>query len=78
MSNYLLGQRFGVGINIGPAPVLGAICAKLGNQYPPNGPTDTGGINRLVEFFQGLGFDAKEARDGLTEMLKFAYGLRAA
>jgi hypothetical protein len=52
------------------------ICAKLGNQSPPNGPTDTAGIERLVGFFRALGLDAQEAREGLTGMLKFAYGVR--
>jgi hypothetical protein len=52
------------------------ICAKLANQYPPDGPNDNNGIARLAAFFAGLGMDAAEARDGLTEMLKFAYSLR--
>lgn len=52
------------------------ICAKLGNQYPPNGPADTAGIDRLATFFRTLGFDAQEAREGLTGMLDFAYGVR--
>lgn len=52
------------------------ICAKLANQDPPAGPNDSGGIERLVIFFRALGIDAKEARDGLTDMLKFAYSLR--
>ncbi len=52
------------------------ICAKLANQNPPAGPADAGGIERLVGFFASLGLDPNEARRGLTEMLKFAYGLR--
>lgn len=52
------------------------ICAKLANQQPPGGPGDTDGIERLARFFRPLGIAADEARDGLTEMLKFAYGLR--
>jgi hypothetical protein len=52
------------------------ICAKLGNQLPPNGPTDGAGIERLVGFFRALGFDPQEAREGLTSMLNFAYGVR--
>ncbi|CAN5551390.1 hypothetical protein BH10PSE6_BH10PSE6_30910 [soil metagenome] len=51
------------------------ICAKPANQDPPSGPIDTGGIERLVSFFRSLGLDAEEARQGLTEMLKFAYRL---
>ncbi len=52
------------------------ICAKLANQNPPAGPGDAGGIDRLVGFFRSLGIGADEARQGLTEMLKFAYSLR--
>jgi hypothetical protein len=52
------------------------ICAKLANQFPPNGPNDLGGINRLAAYFQTLGMSAGEARDGLTSMLNFAYGIR--
>ena len=52
------------------------ICAKLANQNPPVGPSDAGGIDRLVGFFRSLGIGADEARQGLTEMLKFAYSLR--
>lgn len=51
------------------------ICAKLANQDPPSGPSDTGGIERLVRFFRSVGLDADEARHGLTEMLEFAYRL---
>jgi hypothetical protein len=52
------------------------ICAKLANRFPPNGPNDVGGINQLVAYFQTLGMDANEAREGLTSMLNFAYGMR--
>jgi hypothetical protein len=52
------------------------ICAKLANQFPPSGPDDVGGINRLVAYFQTLGMSAIEARDGLASMLRFAYSLR--
>ena len=52
------------------------ICAKLANRFPPNGPDDVGGINRLALYFQTLGMDANEARAGLTSMLGFAYSLR--
>jgi hypothetical protein len=52
------------------------ISAKLGNQHPPNGPTDTAGIERLVGFFRAFGLDAQEAREGLSSMLRFAYGVR--
>jgi hypothetical protein len=52
------------------------ICAKLGNQHPPTGPADTAGIDRLVAFFRGVGFGSQEAREGLTGMLNFAYGVR--
>lgn len=52
------------------------ICAKLANRFPPNGPADTGGINRLAAYFQTLGMDAGEARAGLAAMLNFSYGLR--
>jgi len=52
------------------------ICAKLANRFPPNGPNDVGGINRLAAYFQTLGMSANEARDGLASMLSFAYGLR--
>ena len=51
------------------------ICAKLANRFPPNGPNDAGGINRLASYFQSLGMDASEARQGLTSMLGFAYSL---
>ena len=50
------------------------ICAKLANQFPPNGPSDVGGIDQLVTYFQTLGMDAAEAREGLMSMLGFAYG----
>jgi hypothetical protein len=49
------------------------ICAKLANQFPPTGPNDVAGINRLATYFQTLGMSANEARDGLTSMLRFAY-----
>jgi hypothetical protein len=52
------------------------ICAKLANQFPPSGPDDGGGINRLVAYFQTLGMSAIEAREGLASMLRFAYSLR--
>jgi hypothetical protein len=52
------------------------ICAKLANQFPPGGPNDTAGINRLAAYFQTLGMSPGEARDGLTSMLNFAYGVR--
>jgi hypothetical protein len=50
------------------------ICAKLANRFPPNGPSDVGGIHQLVSYFQTLGMDATEAREGLMSMLSFAYG----
>jgi hypothetical protein len=50
------------------------ICAKLANRFPPNGPSDVGGIHQLVGYFQILGMDASEAREGLISMLSFAYG----
>jgi len=50
------------------------ICAKLANRFPPNGPSDVGGIHQLVTYFQTLGMDATEAREGLMSMLSFAYG----
>jgi hypothetical protein len=40
------------------------------------GPNDVGGINQLAAYFQTLGMDANEAREGLTSMLNFAYGVR--
>lgn len=52
------------------------ICAKLANRLPPNGPNDVGGITQLAAYFQTLGMDTNEAREGLTSMLNFAYGLR--
>jgi hypothetical protein len=52
------------------------ICAKLAGQMPPAGPGDTAGIDRLVDYFVSIGMTADEARDGLTSMLDFAYGLR--
>jgi hypothetical protein len=52
------------------------ICAKLANRLPPNGPNDVGGITQLAAYFQTLGMDANEAREGLTSMLNFAYGMR--
>lgn len=52
------------------------ICAKLANRLPPNGPNDVGGITQLAAYFQTLGMDASEAREGLTSMLNFAYGMR--
>ena len=52
------------------------ICAKLANRFPPAGPNDVGGINQLAAYFQTLGMDANEAREGLTSMLNFAYGVR--
>jgi hypothetical protein len=52
------------------------ICAKLANRLPPNGPNDVGGITQLAAYFQTLGMDANEAREGLTSMLNFAYGVR--
>jgi hypothetical protein len=52
------------------------ICAKLANQFPPNGPNDAAGINRLAAWFQTLGMSAQEAREGLASMLGFAYSLR--
>jgi hypothetical protein len=53
-----------------------AICAKLANRLRPNGPNDVGGITQLAAYFQTLGMDASEAREGLTSMLNFAYGMR--
>jgi hypothetical protein len=52
------------------------ICAKLADQFPPNGPNDTAGINRLAAWFQSIGMNAQEAREGLASMLSFAYSLR--
>jgi hypothetical protein len=52
------------------------ICAKLANQFPPYGPGDTPGLNRLVAYFQTIGLSPGEARDGLSSMLNFAYGVR--
>jgi hypothetical protein len=52
------------------------ICAKLANRLPPNGPSDVGGITQLAAYFQTLGMDANEAREGLTSTLNFAYGVR--
>jgi hypothetical protein len=52
------------------------ICAKLANRLPPNGPDDVGGITQLAAYFQTLGMDTNEAREGLTSMLNVAYGLR--
>ena len=52
------------------------ICAKLANRFPPTGPNDVGAINQLAAYFQTLGMDANEAREGLTSMLNFAYGVR--
>jgi hypothetical protein len=52
------------------------ICAKLASRLPPNGPNDVGGITQLAAYFQTLGMDANEAREGLTSMLNFAYGMR--
>jgi hypothetical protein len=42
----------------------------------PNGPNDVGGITQLAAYFQTLGMDADEAREGLTSMLNFACGMR--
>ena len=50
------------------------ICAKLANRFPPNGPSDVGGIHQLDSYVQTLGMDASEAREGLMSMLNFAYG----
>ena len=52
------------------------ICAKLANQFPPYGPDDVPGLNRLVAYFQTIGLDPAESRDGLSSMLNFAYGVR--
>lgn len=52
------------------------ICAKLGGQLPPNGPNDTGGIQRLAGWFRSIGLSDREARDGLSQMLDFAYRFR--
>ncbi|MFO1159597.1 MAG: hypothetical protein U1E60_12220 [Reyranellaceae bacterium] len=49
------------------------ICAKLGHQFPPNGPQDVAGIDRLALYLQTQGMNASEARDGLLSMLQFAY-----
>jgi hypothetical protein len=52
------------------------ICAKLGNRFPPNGPNDAAGIDRLALWFQSIGMSRDEAREGLASMLSFAYSLR--
>jgi hypothetical protein len=52
------------------------ICAKLGNRFPPNGPNDAAGIDRLALWFQSIGMSREEAREGLASMLSFAYSLR--
>lgn len=52
------------------------ICAKLAGQSSPNGPGDQAGIRRLVQYFVSIGLDAAEARDGLNQMLSFAYKFR--
>jgi hypothetical protein len=52
------------------------ICAKLAGEMPPEGPGDKIGIDRLVNFFRSIGIAAEEAREGLTQMLAFAYKFR--
>jgi hypothetical protein len=54
------------------------ICAKLAGEMPPTGPNDSFGIDRLVSFFRSIGLAADEAREGLTQMLTFAYKFRSA
>ena len=49
---------------------------QLANRFPPNGPNRVGGIHQLVTYFQTLGMDATEAREGLMSMLGFVYGTR--
>jgi hypothetical protein len=49
------------------------ICAKLASQAPPRGPNDAAGIARLVSYFRALGLSEAESRQGLSEMLSFAY-----
>lgn len=52
------------------------IFAKVMGQMPPDGPNDTGGIARLVDFLVSVGIDRNEAETGLRSMLTFAYSLR--
>lgn len=49
------------------------ICAKLAGEAPPLDPSDRAGISRLSAFFATIGIDRREALDGLTSMLEFAY-----
>lgn len=51
------------------------IAAKLGGQMAPSGPDDSAGIDRIAAWFATRGFDRREAREGLAQMLRFAYGL---
>lgn len=52
------------------------IAAKLMGQMPPRGPSDQQGINRLVSFFNSQGMASENPREGLTNMLEFAYRFR--
>jgi hypothetical protein len=51
-------------------------CAKLAGILPPAGPNDAAGVNALVAFFTSLGLDPREARDGVSNMLRHAYWRR--
>lgn len=53
------------------------ICAKLGGQMPPLGPTDQPGLDRLVRYFVSIGLREAEARSGIESMLRFAYQRRS-
>lgn len=54
------------------------ICAKLAGSWPPKGPDDLGGIERLVHFFRNNGINDREARDGINSMMSFAFKFREA
>lgn len=49
------------------------ICAKLAGLMPPKGREDLGGIERLVTFFRNNGINDREARDGINNMMSFAF-----
>jgi hypothetical protein len=52
------------------------IASKLAGQMPPAGPNDDAGIKRLALFWATRGFAAREAEDGIRQMLNFSYGVR--
>ncbi len=49
------------------------IAAKLMDQPPPRGPSDSQGVARLVQFFNQNGLAEDNPQQGLADMLQFAY-----